>query len=110
MWPVQLPKSENRKFDFYFRFPFEKHDTTVFKLPAGIKPDALPKEKELKCDYAFYKTKYWYNEVENSIYSVATLTLIRHKIFTSDYSSVKKFFDELIQDDSQKIVVKKIEK
>lgn len=33
IWPRSLPKAENRKLDFYFRFPFEKNDTTVFKLP-----------------------------------------------------------------------------
>jgi len=108
MWPTPLPKSENRKFDFYFHFPFEKHDTTILKLPAGIRPDALPKEKELKCDYAFYKSKYWYNESENSIYSEAMLTLKQHKILVSDYPVVKKFFDDIMQDDTQKIVVKKL--
>ena len=55
----KLPKSEDRKLDYYFRFPFEKYDTTIFKLPAGFRHDALPENKEFKCDYASYKTKYW---------------------------------------------------
>lgn len=55
IWPGHLPKSENRKFDFYFRFPFEKHDTTVFKLPVHIKPDALPKEKTYNATMLFLK-------------------------------------------------------
>lgn len=107
MWSKILPKSQNRKFDYYFRFPFEKNDTTVLKLPAGIKPDVLPKEKEFKCSYGNYKSMVWYNETENSIYSVATLTLNRHKILVAEYAPVKKFFDDIMQDDSQKIVVKK---
>jgi hypothetical protein len=107
MWSHVLPKSENRKYDFYFHYPFEKYDTTIFKLPAGLKPDILPKEKDLKCDYASYKSKYWYNEAENSIYSIDSLTLKQHKIPALDYPQVKKFFDELMQDDAQKIVVKK---
>ncbi|MEO6453802.1 MAG: DUF3857 domain-containing protein [Ginsengibacter sp.] len=110
MWPGHLPKSGNRKFDFYFRFPFEKYDTTILKLPAGMKPDVLPKEKELKCDYAFYKSRSWFNEAENSIYSAAALTLKQHKIPAADYPKVKKFFDEMIKDDSQKIIVKKEDK
>jgi hypothetical protein len=107
IWSRNLPKAENRKYDFYFSFPFEKTDTTIFKFPAGIKPDALPKENEFKCDYASYKSKYWYNNKENAFYSVTTLVLKQHKIPASAYASVKKFFDEVLQDDSQKLVVQK---
>src|SRR5436190_3128287 len=107
MWPGSLPKSDDRKLDFYFRYPFEKSDTTILKLPPGIKPDVLPKENELRCDYAVYKTKYWYNDSENSIYSATSLVLKQHKIPASAYAAVKKFFDDVIQDDAQKMVVQK---
>jgi hypothetical protein len=107
MWPSSLPKADERKLDFYFRYPFEKNDTTILKLPTGIKPDVLPKENELRCDYAVYKTKYWYNDSENSIYSATSLVLKQHKIPASAYASVKKFFDDVIQDDAQKMVVQK---
>ena len=109
MWSNTLPKSENRKFDFYFHFPFEKYDTTIYKIPAGLKPDVMPKEKEIKCDYAFYKSTCWYKETENSIYSATTLILKQHKIPATGYASVKKFFDDVMLDDSQRIVVKKTE-
>jgi Domain of Unknown Function with PDB structure (DUF3857)/Transglutaminase-like superfamily len=107
MWSTTLPKAENRKFDFYFRFPFEKNDTTIFKLPAGIKPDALPKENEFNSPYASYHSKYWYKESENSIYSATTFILKQHKVLAADYASVKKFFGDIAQDNSQKIVVLK---
>ena len=107
MWSRNLPKAENRKTDFYFSFPFEKKDTTIFKFPAGMKPDVLPKETELKCNYAFYKTKYWYSAKENSVYAVTFLTLRQHKIPASDYASIKKFFDDIALDDAQKMVVQK---
>jgi len=107
IWANNLPKADNRKLDFYFRYPFEKTDTTIFKLPAGIKPDAMPKTTELKCEYASYQTKYWFSDKENSIYSVTSLVLKQHKIPASGYASVKKFFDDVIQDDSQKMVVEK---
>jgi len=108
IWSSQLPKSENRKFDFYFPHPLEKYDTTIFKLPLGMKPDALPKEKELKCEYAFYHSKSWYNETENSIYSTCSLIIKQQLIPAATYAPVKKLFDELMQDDSQKIVIKAI--
>ena len=109
IWSKALPKSENRKLDFYFHNPFEKTDTTIYKLSPAMKPDVLPTEKELKCSYAYYKSKCWYNEKENSIYSVTTLILKQHKIPASDYAPVKTFFDNVMQDDSQKIVILKTE-
>ena len=109
LWSTKLPKSENRKLDFYFRYPFEKYDTTILKLPAGMSPDVLPKEKELKCEYASYKSKYWSNEPGNAIYCATSFILKQHKIPATDYVTVKKFFDDLMQEDLQRIVVKKAE-
>jgi Domain of Unknown Function with PDB structure (DUF3857)/Transglutaminase-like superfamily len=108
MWPRTLPTSENRKFDFYFHFPFEKYDTTIFRLPPSLKVDVMPAEKELKCDYGIYRSKCWYNESENAIYTTAFLRLKQHKIPAADYAQVKKFFDQLMQDDAQKIMLKKV--
>jgi hypothetical protein len=106
-WPHKLPRAANRKLDFYFQSPFEKTDTTIFKLPAGASVDALPKPKDLSCAYATYTTKYWYNETEKAIYSTASLVLKKHKIPAAAYADVKNFFDEVMMDDSQRIVVKK---
>jgi len=107
IWASVLPRADNRKLDFYFRFPFEKTDTTVLKLPVGAKTDALPKENEMSCKYALFKSRYWYNESNNSVYSVCTLVLRQHRIPAADYPSVKKFFDDLMQYDAEKIVIRK---
>jgi len=106
IWTSVLPKADNRKLDFYFRFPFEKTDTTILKLPAGAKPDALPKENEINCKYASFKSKYWYDETGNSVYSACTFVLKQHRIPAADYPSVKKFFDDLMQNDAEKIVIR----
>jgi hypothetical protein len=105
--PGTLPKYENRKLDFYFRTPYEKIDTTVFKLQAGSKPDVLPKEKELSCSYATYKAKSWYNEAENAVYSVVHLVLKKHQVPATAYNEVKAFFDSVQQNDAQKLVILK---
>jgi len=107
LWPGKLPKADNRKQDYYFSYPLEKTDTTIFKIPGGFKSEALPQPKSLKCDYASYSTKYWYDAGQNSIYSTAKLILTDHKIPASKYADIKKFFDEVLMDDSQKIVIKK---
>jgi hypothetical protein len=103
----KLPDYPNRKQDFYFDFPLFKTDTTVFKLPAGASVDVLPKPKDLSSAYATYTTKYWYNETEKAVYATASLILKSHKIPAAGYAEIKKFFDEILMDDTQKIVVKK---
>lgn len=105
---TKMPKSENRKNDFYFETPFDKVDTTIFKLPAGFGVDGLPKAKELSCPYATYTTKYWFNEEEKAVYSVTQLVLKQHRIPAAQYAEVKKFFDEILLDDAQRIVIKKL--
>lgn len=107
LWRTILPKAEDRKKDYYFYYPFIKTDTTQLLLPAGFRPEALPKPKQLQCDYASYTTNYWYNEQQHSIYSSTQLRLSEMKIPVAAYASAKKFFDEVLQDDSQRIVIKK---
>lgn len=105
----RMPTADNRKLDFYFNFPFEKKDTTVIKLPQGFQSETLPKETTLTTNYSFYQSKSWYNEKENAIYTATTLILKKHKIPAADYASLKNFFDDVVKDDSQRIVVKKTE-
>jgi len=106
-WGRKLPKAENRRLDFYFNFPFERTDTTIYKLPEGYKADVLPPAKELKCEYASYSSKHWYDENQKAVYSTVTLALRQQVIPAAKYAEVKKFFDDVIMNDGQRIVVKK---
>lgn len=108
LWSRKLPKSDNRKLDFYFYSPFLQTDTTVYTLPAGFTMEALPKNKELSCPYATYATKFWFNEEQKAIYSTTQLVLKQQKIPAAGYAEVKKFFDEILLDDAQRIVIKKL--
>jgi len=107
IWEGKLPKAEKRHHDFYFQYPYQQNDTTIIKLPAGFTSDALPQAKTLSSKYSSYTTKYWYDESQKAIYSTARLELKQHKIPAADYAEVKKFFDEVTMDDTQRIVVKK---
>jgi hypothetical protein len=107
VWSEKLPSSELRTEDYLFDCPVQKTDTTILRLPAGYIFDALPKSKDLKCEYATYQTKYWYDESQNAIYSTAKLELKHHLIPAIKYATVKSFFDEVIKDDAQRIVIKK---
>ena len=107
LWRLKLPKAEKRSQDFYFNCPFAKMDMTIIHLPAGYKPDALPESKALRCDYAVYTARYSYDEKEGRIYSTARIDLSTLKIPVKDYAKVKEFFDAILQDNLQRIVIKR---
>ena len=106
---TKLPTASKRKMDYFFHFPYEKSDTTVIILPKGFTLEALPSEKNIKTDYSNYTSKSWYIKQENAIYTATRLVLLKHRIPPSDYAVVKSFFDEVLQDDAQRIVVNKID-
>jgi hypothetical protein len=109
IWTSRMPSAEKRKMDYFFQFPFEKTDTTVIRLPKGFALEVLPSEKNIKSNYSSYTSKCWYNKEQNSVYTVTKLILLKHRIPASDYASVKSFFDEVLQDDAQRIVINKTE-
>jgi hypothetical protein len=104
---LRLPKAEKRKYDYYFHDPFQSADTTLLQLPEGFVVDALPQPRQTQCKYASYSTQYWYDENKKAVYSSTSLTLNQLKIPAAEYADVKKFFDEVVQDDAQRIVIKK---
>ncbi len=108
IWSAKLPANDSRKLDFYFDNPFEKTDTTIFKLPGGYGVDVLPKEKQLKFEYGTYQTKHWFDEKQNSVITTARLILTQHRIPAARYAETKKFFDEVLDDNNQKLVIKKL--
>lgn len=107
LYARNLPKAEDRQLDYYFPGPFDKSDTTVFRLPDGFTVDALPQPKDLKCKDASYTTSYWYDQNKKAVYSTARLVLSQYRIPSSRYADVRKFFDAVLQDDSQRIVIRK---
>ena len=106
MWASKLPTAEGRKLDFYFRHPFEKRDTTIFKLTPGMQVDVLPAPKDLQNSYGSYQSKSWFNEKENAVYTATILVLKKHKVLAADYKTVRSFFEDVMQDDTQRVVIK----
>ena len=103
----KMPDNENRQRDFYFTVPFTKADTTIFKLPEGFVIDQLPTAKKLSCELADFSSSYTYNETEKAIYSITRLELRKHKITPDQYHLTKEFFDKVLKEESQRIVIRK---
>jgi hypothetical protein len=92
----------------YLFFPFIKSKSqSLIKLPEGYVDDALPSVKDFTCEYANYKTSFFFEADKNSILSTSRLELTQLKIPASKYASVKKFFDKVMRKDSEMIVIRK---
>ncbi len=104
---VKLPKTDNRKNDFYFECPYEIYDTTVYKLPDGYVVDVLPETQQIDNTNGDYQVKYWFDETANAIYASLIFKLDYHIIPAAEYQSVKEFFDKVGSTETKKIVIKK---
>ncbi len=101
-----LPDTKNRTKDFYFEFPFIKTDTTVYQLPADYTVDNLPSPKDDQFEFGTFKTRYVYDEKANSITSIAFLELTKNVIPADKFAAAHKFFNDVMKEYSEKIVVK----
>jgi hypothetical protein len=53
------------------------------------------------------KSSFWFDANTNSVYTTATLELAQLKIPAAKHASVKVFFDEVMLENAQRIVIKK---
>lgn len=107
IWPYHLPSAENRTENYYFPYPFLNSDTTCYQLPEGYVVDELPKGKTLSCPYASYTSSYWYDPTRKAVFSYAALTLKERMIPAKDYDALKRFFGDVVKDETEKIVINK---
>lgn len=107
MWNAALPKTEKRTKAFYFPYPFIKTDTTIYQLPENYTVENLPKSRAVTFEYGLFKTNYTYDEKTNTVTSVALLQLSQNVIPAEKYMELRKFFGNVIQEYTEKIVVKK---
>ena len=108
LWKYALPKAENRTQDYYFDYPLVKTDTTTYKLPDGFGLETLPKPKELKFEYGTFTSAYRYDEQQKTIVSTARLVLTEYRIPVAMFAAAKKFFNDVLAEYTEKIVIKRL--
>ncbi len=107
IWNYSFPTTEKRTKAFYCPFPFIKTDTTVYQLPENYTVENLPKARDTKFDYGHFKTNYLYDEKANTITSIAVLELFQNVIPPEKFAEARKFFSNVTEEYTEKIVVKK---
>ena len=106
MWHAKLPADDKRLHDYYFEYPFTKVDTTVYQLPANYTVENLPRSRDDKFEYGSFKTNYTYDVKDNTVTTVATLSLSKNVIPADKYLSTRKFFGNVIDEYTEKIIIK----
>lgn len=107
MWNMKLPSDDKRNCAFYFEYPFIKTDTTIYQLPENYTVENLPKARDNSFEYGSFKTNYTYDEKANTITSVASLRLTQNVIPPDKYLLTHKFFGNVIDEYTEKIIIKK---
>ena len=107
IWSGRLPEDSARLRAYYFEHPFIKYDTTVYQLPENYTVENLPKARDKSFAFGSFKSSYTYDSEKNEVTSTAFLKLDQHIIPADKFDEARKFFSHVIDEYTEKIVVKK---
>jgi len=102
-----IPETDNRKWDYYFKWPYQSIDTTFYKFSKGISVESLPKSRSLSLPFAEYTSNYTWDAATNTLTSVALLQVKERKINAADYQKLLDFKKQVMNDCNEKIIMKK---
>jgi hypothetical protein len=105
IWSLKLDPQPNRKYDYLIEHPLTKSDTTLFLIPEGWSVESLPKNKTASFKYGRFESKYWFDESKRTVFSTVSLSIDNKIIPASVYEEARKFFDQIIDDGNQKLVL-----
>jgi hypothetical protein len=102
-----IAPAESRKYEYLFDFPYIRTDSTVYRLPANFKQEALPANKLINHNLVQYQNNIQLNNTNNELTVTTHLVLQTHLVPAKLYNEVATTFDVIKKDESQKIVLKK---
>ena len=102
-----IPETEKRIRDYYFTYPYQSVDTTVYHLPEGFSMETLPKDKAVNFPFATYNCSYKWDAVTHTLSTIALLQVKERVIKAAEYSKLLDFKKQVLADVNEKIVLKK---
>jgi len=108
MWSTGLPKAAERVEDYYLPYPQVLTDTTLYLLPDGFAMETLPKARKLNFEYGSFNSTYTYDADKKTIITTAKLVLNESMIPAAKFASAKKFFNEVLGEYQEKVVIKRL--
>jgi transglutaminase-like putative cysteine protease len=110
LYPIfneDIPETEKRIRDYYFTYPYQSADTTVYHLPANFSIETLPKDKIINHPFATYICTYKWDATAHTVITIALLQIKERVVKAADYQKLLDFKKQVLADVNEKIVVKK---
>lgn len=102
-----IPETNKRLHDFYFDFPYQQTDTTVYELPSGYTIENLPKDKTVQYPFAAYTSSYKWDAANQRLTCIAYAAIKQRCVKAGEYAKLLDFKNQVLADANEKIVVKK---
>jgi len=102
-------KLDDRKYPVDFGTPWEEKNTVSIKIPEGYKVAFLPKSFGLSLPEELGVFKYVVKKAGNNIMIVSLIQFEEAVIGAKNYSYLKNFFKEIVEKQSEKIILEKKE-
>jgi hypothetical protein len=101
-------KQETREYPVDFGFPFEDTYNVNIEIPEGYIIETLPTQAKFVTDENLAVFKYLISNTGNKIQMKITSTINSPIVSSEFYSTLKDFFQKVIEKQNEKIVLKKI--
>lgn len=100
-------KTETRKYPIDFNYPYLDSYNISIKIPQGYTVEALPKPLSMSLEDNYGSYSYNITQKNDVIQVVCSFSINSSMIPAENYASLKLFFDEIIKNQTDKIILKK---
>jgi hypothetical protein len=104
----QLPNDTSRNFAFYFSYPYQKIDTTVFQLMENFSVETLPQNNSVNNDIFDYEIKFVQNDLLKTVTCSQMFTLKKHIIPAKQFKTIAAAFAQVAELQTKKLVLRKL--
>jgi predicted PilT family ATPase len=101
-------KQEMREYPIDFTFPNQERFTINIKIPDGYAIENLPKQTIIEMPDSIMGFKYNVSTTGQQIQVLAVFDINQSIISHENYAALKNFFKEVINKETEKIVIAKI--
>jgi hypothetical protein len=101
-------KTAKRETAFLFSYPYEKTDTTVYKLSSVFELETIPANKEITTEHAVYKRLFSYDKNANKLIVISYIALKNHVIPAVTYPKLVQFFKAVAEAEDETIVFARV--
>lgn len=99
---------EERNYPVDFAYPKEENYHITIELPAGYKPDQLPKNERFQLPENGGSFTIMYVIDENKLNMVSKISLLKSSYSSEEYYNLKELFKNIVRKQAEQIVLKKI--